>query len=369
MTQAFRYISATGGYLPVASQYVVSYSRKKDRFPLARYTQYVEAPAPSFFYYELDRDQAVRVRDLALHLWADGAERPLRRDNQFGFRTKQAFCLRYDWNTSVGNVALEMAQKQWDAKKQHLEGLTSQAMTGRTLNVWQGLSTAGEPAWGGLDQSSTWPSTNVADVNTLNGGAGPWNTASADEANVSYMAIRRSLLEAANRIFLNTNGVVQWSDLRLVVSPNVAKAMSNTPEIREYWKYGPFAEKAIETSGSPNYNAQYGLPPKLYGVEVVVEDSMYVSDPPSAGATTASTARSFIKSDANACLLSRPGAVDAQVGPSFSTYQFYWHGAQQLAVETFDEPVDRLTRFHITDFYTPVPSALVTGFLITSVLA
>lgn len=368
MPQAFRYLSATSGYLPMASQYVVSFARKKEKFPLNRYVQYVEAPAPSFFYYEVDRDQMVRVRGLGLHVWADGAERPLRRDNQFAHRTKQAFCVRYDWNTVVGDVALEMAQKQWDAKKVYLQGLTSQAMTGRTLNVWQGLSTATD-AWAGLDSTTLWTDnapTNVADVNALNGGAGPWNTASADEANVSYMAIRKSLLEAANRIFLQTNGAVEWKDLRLVVSPNVAKAMSNTAEIREYWKYGPFARDAVEKVG--NYNVQYGLPPELYGIEVVVEDSMYLSDAPTAGMTANSTNRSFIKNDTCAVILSRPGAVDAQIGPSFSTFQVYWHGGNQLSVETFAEPIDKRTRFHVTDYYTPTATALVSGFKVNNIL-
>lgn len=365
MAQPFRHISATN-YHPVASDYVISYSRKKDRFKLPSYTQYVEAPAPSFFYHELDRDAAIRIPGggIAANVWADGAKRPFRRDNQQAFREKQETCVRFDHTTSVGNVALEMAQKQWKAKTVYLEMLTSQAMTARTYNVWRGIGgSAG--GWRGLDTASTWPSTSIADVNALNGGAGTWDAASADPADGSYMAIRKALTEAAKRIFLNTNGVVEWKDLRLVLSPDAARAMGNSAEVREYYKYGgATAEKAL---GIENMNAQYGLPPELYGVEIVVEDTMFLIEPAEAGDDTPSANRDFIKSRNNAVLLSRQGAIDAQAGPSFSTFQIWWFG-EQMTVEEYVDPKDRLTEWHLVDYYTPVAPALVSGFNIQNVI-
>lgn len=367
MTQAFRMLSATNGYHPVATNYVIQYARRKDAFKLPHYAQFVQAPAPSFFYYELDRDHAVRVTNgtTATDVWSDGALRPERRDNQPGFREIQSTCTRYNKMISVGNVALEMATKQWRAKQVYLNNLTSQAMTAKTWNVWRGVGT-GTGGWVGLDTSSLWPSTNIADVNTLNGGAGTWDEASADPSDSSYMAIRKALLAAATRIFQNTNGVVKWNDLRLVLHPDAARAMSNTSEIRDYYKYaGSYTRDAIE--GPSNYNEEYGLPKKLYGIEVVVEDSMAVTDPPTAGATTMSTARTFIKNKTNAVILSRQGGIDAEAGPSFSTFQMWWYG-EQMTIETFDDPKHRLTEFHIVEYYAPVAPALVSGFNILNVV-
>lgn len=361
MTQAFQRLSATNGYHPVATDYVISFARRKEEFPLNRYAQLVEAPAPAFFYYELDRDQAVRVPSLAGQVWSDGAKRPFRNDNHPGFREKQEFCIRYDWSTSIGNVALEMAQKQWQAKAVYLAMLASQAMTGRTKNVWRGLGTGG---WRGLDNVNTWNSSTSADVNTTNQGAGTWDGASADPADSSYMAIRKSLLYCANKIFLNTNGRVKWNDLRLVLHPDTAKAMSNTSEIRDFYKYAGPAKEATE--GPSNYNEQYGLPAKLYGIEVVVEDSMFLEDLGTAAPTSMSTERQFVKGKTNAVILSRQGAIDAQAGPSFSTFQLWWY-KEQMSVEQFVEPIDRLTRFHITDYYTPVAPAIASGFNILNV--
>lgn len=366
MTAAFRNISATN-YHPVATNYVISYARRKDKFKLNRYAQLVEAPAASFFYYELDRDQAVRLTNgtTATQVWADGAKRPERADNHPGFREKQETCIRYDFTAEVGNIALEMAQKQWQAKTVYLNMLASQAMTARTVNVWRGVGT-GTGGWLGLDTASIWPTGSVADVNSLNGGAGTWDNASADPQDSSFMAIRKSLLNAANRIFLNTNGVVTWNDLRLVIHPDTARAMSNTGEIRDYYKYaGSYTKDAIE--GPTNYNEEYGLPAKLYGIEVVVEDAMAINDPATAGPTSMSTNRYFIKNKTNAVIMSRQGGIDSQVGPSFSTFQLWWF-KEQMTVEEFVDPKHRLTEFHVTDYYTPVAPALVGGFDITGVV-
>lgn len=367
MPQAFQRISATNSYHPVATNYVISYSRRKEQFKLARYAQLVEAPAPSFFYFEVDRDFAVRVHNstAATDVWNDGAKRPERDDNQMAFREIQATCFRYNVMSRLGDIALNMAQKQWQAKTQVLNGLVSQAMTRRTWNVWRGIGT-GTGGWLGLDTASTWPSYSTAAANDLNQGAGSWEDASSDPADASYLAIKKSLNEAANRIFRNTNGVVKWNDLRLVVHPDTARVMANTGEIRDFYKYGGNWKGATE--GPTNYNEEYGLPPKLYGIEVVVEDAMAVTDLQTAAPTDMSTSRTFIKGKTNAVLLSRQGAIDAAAGPSFSTFQLWWYD-QQMAVETFADPKHRYTEFHVSDYYAPVAPALVSGFNITNVVS
>lgn len=366
MPQAFQRISATNAYHPVATNYVISYSRKKDQFRLPRYMQLVEAPAPSFFYYELDRDQAIRIRNLPDFVWADGAMRPNPGDNQPGFREKQETVIRFNFPVSAGHMALRMADSQWNAKKYYLDMLVSQAMTARTKNLWRGISSTPTGGWLGLDSASIWPSTNIADANTLNEGAGTWDNASADSADSSFMAIRKALLKAANIIFLNTNGVVKWNDLRLVLHPDAARAMANTGEIRDFYKYsGSETREAVE--GPSNYNEEYGLPKKYAGIEIVVEDSMFLEDLPTASPTAMSAERQFIKGKTNAVILSRQGAIDAHAGPSFSTVQLWWYD-MQLAVQTFDDPENMLTKFNVVDCYTPVAPALVSGFNITNIV-
>jgi hypothetical protein len=362
MTATFRYLSSTDGYNPVSTQYVIGYVRQPGEFPINRLIQLVPAPAPSFFYYKLDRDQSIRIHNLSENLWADGADRPERRDNQFAFLESQGFCLRYDFNSRVGNIALKMAQSTWKAKQVYLASLASQAMTARTLNLWQGLGTGG---WLGLDAAATWPSTNTADANTLNAGAGTWDKAGSDPSNPgTYMAIRKSIMKAVNGIFLQTNGKVKHKDLRMAVSPNLAEVMANTDEIRDAYKYGPMAKEMIEGE-EENYNERFGLPKRYAGVEIVVEDSPFLSDNPTANATTQSSNRAYIKADNKAVIMSRPGKIDAEVGPSFSTVQLYWFESQMKMAE-FNDPKNEYTGLHATDYYTIVGPALESGFLITN---
>lgn len=354
-THPLAYPSSTN-FHPLATQFVISFSREVEDFPLNRYIQIVEAPAPAFLYHELDRDQAVRLRNLNDHVWADGADRPTGRDNQFAFREVPATTVRYDWYSTMGNQALKMHQQQWKAKQVYLKGLASEAMTGRTLNVVTMLDTVGN-----------WPTTNVADVNTLNDGAGQWHLASDDPADVRYNAIKKGIMAAVTRVFLQTNSRVKFRDLRLLLHPEAATAMANTAEIHNYLKY---SEATKQVSGDEeNYNERWGLPKRLYGVEVVVEDSIIVSDLPTAGATSpgASTARAFIKGKTSAILLSRPGGLDGQAGPSFSTAQWWWYDS---LLKTFEEEdiKNQKVRWDITDQGTPVLAAGAAGYLVQGIV-
>jgi hypothetical protein len=363
MTQPFRYPSSTN-FMPVSTAYIIGYVRRVEDFPMNRYIQLVQAPAPAFFYTQLDRDQSLRIRNIDEFLFADGADRPQTKANQFGFREQQCFTVRYDFATSIGNQALQQAEKQWNAKQVYLQGLASQAMLARTINLWQGSpSAAGAGAWLGLDTVSMWPSTNTSDANTLNGGAGTWATASDDPTNANYLAIRKSLLAAVQTIFAQTNGRVKWEDLRLVVSPTLARTMISTPELYNYIRQTEWAVDKIEKDGK-NLNARFGLPPELYGLEVVVEDTPYLNDLPVASQTVGSTSRSFVKADNKAVIMSRPGKLDSQVGPSFSTVQVYWY-EHQMQVFEYNDPINLKTQMHVTDQYVPVLPAGESGYLIT----
>jgi len=353
MPQAFNYPSSTN-YHPLATQYVISYTREVADFPVNRYVQIVPAPGPVFYYHELDRDQAVRLRNINDHVWADGADRPKGGDNQFAFREQSATTVRYDWYAEMGNQALAQHQKQWQAKTVYLKGLASQAMTGRTYNVVTLLDTVGN-----------WPTTNISDVNTLNGGAGQWHTASDDPTDANYNAIKKALMAAVSKVFLQTNSRVKFRDLRLLLHPDTATAMANTAEIHNYLKYAN-ARKEIE-GDEENYNERWGLPKRLYGIEIVVEDTMYISTPPSAAATSASTDRAFLKDKTKAQLISRPGGIDAEVGPSFSTVQLWWFQNNMTTFE-YADPINEKTRWDITDQHVAVASAFASGYCISGVV-
>ncbi|MDE2101454.1 MAG: hypothetical protein KGL39_29685 [Patescibacteria group bacterium] len=371
MTQAFRYPSSTN-FHPALSNLAVGFLREQDQFPQNKYIQYVQAPSPHYWYTKIDRDEIVRMRQPRDYLWADGAKRfstgvgPT--EINVGFREQEVFLNRYAFVTTIGNQTLNRHEDQWGYKRWLLKTLVSKAMTSRAIILWQGGPGGGSEGtttnWGGLDNASSWPSTNTADANTLNGGAGSWATAGSDPGNPgTYMAIRKSIMTAVNQIFLQTNGVVSYEQLRMVISPNLAKIISNTDEIRDAYKYGPFAKEMIE-GGKQNYNDRFGLPPYYAGVEIVVENTPYTNDLPTAGQTTYSTSRAYVKADNKACILTRQGAIDSPGGPSFSTVQLAWF-QKQLGTQEFVDAEDELTKMSVVDYYAVIGPAMEAGYLIT----
>ena len=349
-TQAFQAGSSTNGYLPGASQYLVEFVRDPKRFPVDKYTQIVEAPDPTFYYWEIERDQMIRQHALNLSLFADGAERPIGTDNQLKSRMVQATCLRYDFNVRLGDIFLKT--NQWKAKELHLKMLASQAMLGRAYNAVNLLETVAN--WGA----------NTSDANTLNGGHGNWITASDDPSDSNYNAIRLSLMQAYNNIFLATNGQVSWRDLRLVVSPNLALGMSNSPELHNYIRQTERANDKIE-GDEDDYADRFGLPRRLYGLEVVIENTPYLTDLSTAGLTTGSTNRQFLKKDTTAFIVSRPGGLDGTIGASFSTVQTYYYGSQLKALQWHDEK-SLFVDCHVEDYYTTIMPAPYSGWLVTA---
>ena len=157
--------------------------------------------------------------------------------------------------------------------------------------------------------------------------------------------------------------------MRLVISPGLAKAMANTGEIHDYVK--STAQVSIqnlkETLG--NVNEQWGLPPSLYGIELVVEDSVKVVIYPNASgvkASTTSSERLYCKADTSAFLVSQKGGIDAPFGaPSFATVQCYFY-EYELAVESRTDTWNKKLEGHVVEQFKEVLAAAPAGFLITN---
>lgn len=350
-----RYLSAYNGYIPQATGVVISYIRDPKAFKLNKYVQYVESPTTVGVYARTNRDQPVRVVTDADFVWADGADRPAGDWNQIPFEWIEFSTLRRDYPFRIGNMALRQAKDTWKPLEHHAGMTASQAMTNRTARIVSMLETASN--WGVSTDTAT----------SLNGGAGKWDTASSEPSEPTYNAIRKSLLQATMRINLATNGIVQPSDLVLVISPVTAIAMASSAEIHNYLKFGPFSKAQLE--GSENQNLQWGLPPSLYGHELIVEDASRVTVRPSAdGSLATGSDRSYIKSPDSAIFLSRKGGINGiYMGRTFATVQMFWN-EYEMAVFTFDDPKHERTDGHVVDNFAEKLVAPEAGYLITGVL-
>lgn len=356
-----RYLSGSNGFVPAPTGQVIAFVRDVKKFKINQYVQYIPTPKSVGVYAVLDRDHPVRIVSDADFAWADGDDRPMGKANVGRFQWAEFATQRRDYPFTLGWKAQEQAEGSWKPFAYEAAAHASQAMTNRTQRVWTYLESTGN--WG----------THYADANTLNGGAGLWEDASDDPNDPAYNAIRKTLLEAMRRIFLDTNSMVNWEDMRLVMNPDCAIAMASSAEFMNYLKQSPFAMAQVK-GDVPNINQTWGLPEKYCGLNLVVEDGTIVTERPKASGTEASTSgtpapRRFIKGKTSAAILSRPGGMDGDYGsPSWSTVQVY-HYNGLLQVEAFDDPENRRTKGHVSEDFKEVVPATQAGFLITNVVS
>ncbi len=348
-----RFAGPNNGYVPESTGQVVAFIRKPDRFKLNSYVQYVKSPHPVGFYAEIGRDESVRMPSETDARWEDGADMPSGLLNKSRFTTQGFSCVRYAETWQVGQVAADNATL-WKPKIVHMHEAISKVMTRRTYLINAQLELA-----------SNWGS-NTADANTVNGGKGKWSTASDDPKSTNYNAISETFLAVAQAINLYTNSVVQISDLRCIVSPGAARAMSQSPEIKNFMRQTETARK-LQTGDGMQMNTLWGLPSHYQGIEICVEDAAYVSERAKASGTQATAARTYIKSDSSAVFLSRVGALDGEYGAqNFSTLQCFYYKDLLRVKSDYDQWNEKF-KGAVIEYFVPKIAAPISGYLVTSI--
>lgn len=359
-----RYLSANNGFLPVATQQVVAFIRDPAQFKINRYVQNVRSPGPNAAYMKLDRHHPARVTSDAIFRWADGDKSPSGHHNLANFSWQPFQTERRAYPFTMGNQAVKAAQTigGWDPAAAHAKIVAQQAITNRTNQIITTLETV-----------ANWPTANTAEVSALTDGGGAWDNSSSIETDANFCTIKKSLMEAMLRINKGTNAKVQFSDMRLLISPGCAAAMSNTGEIHAYMKSSSHSRPVIEGMlGNPN--EQWGLPAHLYGFEIIVEDCVIVTDKPYVGDST-EPAHAYVKADDTALLVTRQGALDAPFGaPNFSTIQCYWYSERsddggELEIEVRTDDWNRFMEGRCVEQFCPELAAAPTGFLFQNVLS
>jgi hypothetical protein len=239
----------------------------------------------------------------------------------------------------LGQIAMEEAD--WDIEGIHKMFNAQKAMTARTVKVIQQLETAGN-----------WDANHVAWVENITGNAGyTWEASTS-----AYLDIKRSLQTAVRTIMKATRGVVRFNDLQLVMSPVTASKIALSQEIVDYVKQQPTSPEIIE--GSKWGMDMFGLPSKLYGLPVLLEETVKVTS--ERGATTMTD--DFALGEGNVFLLARPGGIEAVAGggPSFSTVTLFFK--EEMTVETKMDVDNRRWDHRVVDHFDPIMTAPVSGF-------
>ena len=218
-------------------------------------------------------------------------------------------------------------------------GIAAQkAMTADTINVWTTLTTSAN--WG----SNTDTATDLA------GGLADAGSSTNPYLKILIQAVAEKILQA-------TLGVVKRKDLVMVVNPNCAGKLAKSGEIIDLIKQSPDAYAMLRQDDQFN---QWGLPPILYGIKVVVEDAIRVTSKKGASKTTA-----YCAPNQDIVFLARPGGIMGQEGiPQFSTCQIFSY--EEMTVEQKNDPDNRRVLGRVVNDNTPALVAPASGYLVTS---
>jgi hypothetical protein len=327
----------------VQSQLLIDYTLAADRFPLWNYIDlYPVARTVGYFRKFQNQDQARDVNSPADFTWADGNDAPMGTWNNVEFQFPQYRTQRNAYPFRVGFLAADQAD--WDYIAVEAAHKAAQAMVDRTFRVANVLTTSGN-----------WPTTNTATATSLAGGK--WSAATSTNP-----YIKLSIMSAVNTIVEQTNGLVQYGDLKLIVNPNGAKTIATSAEFIDFLKQQPSSPEIFEGAGT--WNKMFGLPRSLYGVELIVDFTSYVSTTPTTGATTGT--RAFAYPDADAIIVTKK-PLTSVAGGYFSTLALFSYTPDEMAVEVFTDTLNRryIGRTLVNDV--PLLVAGESGYLITAI--
>jgi hypothetical protein len=316
-------------FSPATGAIQVEFTRSVNRFPITRYAQLVPVQTMSGYFLRIDEEETVRVVENRDYVWPLGEDRPTGINNDFEFwkYTTQRF-------TAPFYIGDEQAkQAQWDVVASHARIAATKMMTLRTKRAAEMLSTSSNY----LNTYSAFAAGNqvghYADATSL------MNSDIADTGD----QVQKLFRTAVEKIVLATSGVVSPNDIVAVMNPATARKLAATSGVTDYVKNYPAAMPFL--TGSDTF-ATYGLPSQLFGVNVVIDDSVFVDTRKSA--TTVATKKFFYgNTTAAIAFVSRPGGLIGNEGPSFSTVTVFAY--EDMTVETQQDPWNRRIRGAVVD--------------------
>ena len=322
---------------------LVDFSRNPSRFALPQYVQYVPVSLNKGLYTRMTIEPAGRLLtpDGADALWADGTDAPRHTGTNESFTFEKYVCKRYVDGFEVGNDAAEQAS--WDLLAQSARITAQRAMTRRTNIVVSQMTNLANYA---ADKEFDVDSAPISLAGKL------------DAALSTNMDLKRTLDYCALNITKDVLSAVQPSDIQFVMNPVTANALSNSQEIRDYLKQNTTSFQMIE--GAKYTNAEnYGLPPKLYGYNIVVEDAVKVTGKKGA----ASIVKDYCLADGQIVVTSRVGGLEGVEGAqSFSTWQVFFK--EEMIVESKNDADNKRNVGRIIDYYDVQQVSPLTGMII-----
>lgn len=325
---------------------VINFSRNPSKFALNRYIQVIPVKKQAGYYLEMTVEEAGRLlsTDGAEFNWPDGADAPSGSDGTESFRFLDFRTIRKAYAVRLGEQAVEQAD--WSITDQHMAIKAQQAMTSRSLDVANALTT-----------TANYASSHFSAVSAIGGNSGNWAASTT-----ARQDIKRSLNYAALQVITDTLSAVDETSLRVVINPTDAANISQCQEIVDHVKGSPDALAQIRGE-LPGRNVRFGLPDKLYGFEIVVEDAVKVTS--RKGATAV---KSFVWPQGTAVMCSQVGGlVGVANAPNFSTACLFVFEGEEMAVEQQHDAWNKRHDARVLDNRQAKIVAPSSGFVFTSI--
>lgn len=324
------YIPASSTLAEITANLVIAYGRgKTNKYPMLEYTSIVPVSKPLGFYTRISAGQAWRINptDGNQFRWAPGNKRPGGDWNKLGFVRVPYNAERFSFDTRLDQQAIDVA----DFKLQplHYSMLAQQAMVWRSYNAAAVATTSGNYPASHVKTSATW-------------GGGAWSTAS--DANPYIMKSIQSMAQTIQKDTGNT--VASPKDLAIVLNPVDASLISRTEEIRTYLARQEGAP-AIIKGDEPLNQIRFGMPEYLYGCRVVIEDTVYNTDPTQAAD---STNNDYVWPTGTVAVILRPaGQLEWPEGVEGNPSVIQLMEYEALNAEALNDSYHRLLEMSVTD--------------------
>lgn len=343
----------TNVYIPAfqgkqTARLVKSFARDPKKFAVNRLCTRTPTDLLSGNWLELRPEALARVfTDPNSVIWVDGQPRPKGTHNAQDFRAIPYSCLRRAMPDYIGWQTRDQAA--WPIMDTKLQALGHLMMTQRSLVFYTLMLTSANHLASHVKTATQWSS--------IGGTGGYWSAGTPQNP-----IIKRSLANMANQIRLDTLSTVTYKNLTLVISPPSAIAMANSEEIHYYLARSPYALAQIK--GSESQNGEWGLPDKLYDMDLVVDPTLRTTSP---RMTVPGTTQDMMD-DNTALIMAPPGALSANIGQvnsAFSTTHMFVYKGEEMVVETQDWPWDKRTDLSVHETYdmkivSPETTALAT---------
>ena len=332
---------------------ITSYARDPKKFAVNKLLQRTPTELLSGNWMQMRPEAIARIfTDPNSVVWVDGQPRPKGTHNAQDFRAVPYQCIRRALTDYVGWETREQAV--FPIQDVKLGALAHLMMTQRSQVFYTMALNTANYASSHVKTATQW--------SAIGGTGGFWSAGTPQNP-----IIKRSLANMANQIRLDTMDTVSYKNLTLVISPPAAIAMANSEEIHYYLARSPYALAQIR-GDKESQNGEWGLPDKLYDMDLVVDGTLRTTSPRMQVPGTTLD----IMDDNTALVMATPGALSANIGQvtsAFSSFHMFVYRGEEMVVETQDWPWDKKTDLSVHETYGMAVVAPETVALATNLFA